>query len=82
MSAKMRPHAPVRMCAVCRRRLPKAQLLRHTRSLQGEWTPDEGRTQPGRGRYLCSDPGCRERFARLDAKSRGNRGPASGRRPE
>ena len=64
MSTETRPHAPVRMCAVCRRRFPKEHLTRHTRSPQGNWMPDGDQAQPGRGRYLCSDPGCRERFVR------------------
>ena len=64
MPTGMRPHEPVRMCAVCRRRFLKAQLSRYTRSPQGNWMPDEDQTRPGRGCYLCSDPGCRGRFAR------------------
>jgi predicted RNA-binding protein YlxR (DUF448 family) len=70
MSAGTIPHAPVRMCAACRQRFPKARLLRHTRSPLGNWMPDDDQTRPGRGRYLCSDPGCRERFARAEAKGR------------
>ncbi|MCL1984853.1 MAG: YlxR family protein [Betaproteobacteria bacterium] len=62
------------MCIVCRRRFPKVQLSRYTRSPQGDWIPDENRTQPGRGWYLCSSPGCRERFARGRANSRRNKG--------
>ena len=72
MSAGLRRHVPVRMCAVCRRRFPKAQLSRHTRSPQECWMPDEEQTQPGRGLYLCSDPGCRKRFARVEASGRDN----------
>jgi len=64
----------MRMCAVCRRRFPKAQLLRHTRSPQGDWMPDEKQTQAGRGWYLCADPGCRERFVRGKASGRKNKG--------
>jgi len=78
MPAERRPHTPVRMCAVCRRRFPKARLTRHT-CRQGDWMPDDDQTQPGRGRYLCSDPGCRERFARIGTRGRGNKGSAAGR---
>jgi len=79
MSARMRSHVPIRMCAVCRRRFPKARLTRHTCDREGGWMPDESQTQPGRGRYLCSDPGCRERFARAETKKRRAGGSDSGR---
>jgi predicted RNA-binding protein YlxR (DUF448 family) len=79
MPAGKRLHTPVRMCAVCRRRFPKACLARHTRNPQGDWMPDADQTRPGRGRYLCSDPGCRERFTRTGTKGPGNKKSASGR---
>jgi len=63
---------PVRMCCICRRRLPQAQLLRHVRGLRaGEEqetgpgiTPDPRRRMPGRGLYVCDKAECRERFLR------------------
>ncbi len=57
------------MCAVCRRRFPKAELLRHARGASGEWLPDFKYLQPGRGCYVCSAPACRERFAACGAKA-------------
>lgn len=61
---------PARMCVVCGRRFPKAELARHTLSRQDGWTPDGSRSLPGRGYYLCSDPACRERFAACAPRAR------------
>lgn len=57
---------PVRMCCICRRRLPKAELLRHVRGESGTgFTPDPRGTMPGRGLYVCGQAECRERFLRF-----------------
>ncbi|HSX02813.1 MAG TPA: DUF448 domain-containing protein [Candidatus Saccharimonadia bacterium] len=45
---------PTRSCRVCRRRLPKAELLRWT-VVEGELRPDRAQTAPGRGYYSCSE---------------------------
>ena len=63
---------PVRMCCICRRRLPQAQLLRHVRAAKaGEeqeagkgFVPDPRRRMPGKGLYVCDQAECRERFLR------------------
>lgn len=58
---------PVRMCCICRRRLPKAELLRHVRggNETGEGlVPDPRGRMPGRGLYVCGQAECRERFLR------------------
>jgi predicted RNA-binding protein YlxR (DUF448 family) len=63
---------PVRMCCICRRRLPQAQLLRHVRAEKaGEeqetgmrLVPDPRRRMPGKGLYVCDQAECRERFLR------------------
>jgi len=61
------PDGPERMCCVCRRRLPKAQLERYVRA-GGEgaeaFTPDPRKILPGRGLYVCGREECRERFLR------------------
>jgi len=58
---------PVRTCCICRRRLPKAELLRHVQS-GGEngvgFVPDPKGRMPGRGLYVCGQAECRERFLR------------------
>jgi uncharacterized protein len=63
---------PVRMCCICRRRLPQAQLLRHVRTAKAKeeqeagngFVPDPRRIMPGRGLYVCDRTECRERFFR------------------
>ncbi|HWR04745.1 MAG TPA: YlxR family protein [Humidesulfovibrio sp.] len=58
---------PVRMCCICRRRLAKAELLRHVRGdgEKGEGIkPDPKGILPGRGLYVCGQAECRERFLR------------------
>lgn len=45
--------APVRMCRVCRRRLPKAELTRWAHQVGGI-APDVAQQLPGRGSYTCS----------------------------
>ena len=72
-------HVPVRMCAVCRERLPKYELRRFVaRSQNGDGTgplPDPSQTMPGRGVYVCSKAVCMEKFRRRDGrrKEKGDR---------
>ncbi|WP_457630454.1 YlxR family protein [Oceanithermus sp.] len=48
------------MCASCRRRRPKRELLRVVRTPAG-WELDPSGKRPGRGAYVCpDDPACRE----------------------
>lgn len=56
------PHAPVRMCVICRQRFTKAELARHVLSPEGELAPDSRRIMPGRGWYVCSLSDCGEKF--------------------
>ena len=57
-----RGREPVRMCVVCRRRMPKRELTRYVVTPEGGSKVDEDGTRPGRGRYVCSDPQCIDRF--------------------
>lgn len=57
-------NGPVRMCVICRRRFPKAALTRHVLTPQKNLSIDPEKTRPGRGWYLCSDPGCALKFAK------------------
>ena len=50
--------APERSCAVCRKRLPLAQLQRWTIA-EGQAAPDKEIKQDGRGYYSC--PNCAEK---------------------
>ena len=70
-----RGHVPTRMCAICRRRMPKQELVRHVLSPQGgEFLVDESQTQPGRGWYVCSETACREKFRRFRTGGRKRKG--------
>jgi predicted RNA-binding protein YlxR (DUF448 family) len=53
-------HTPLRSCAVCSRKLPKVQLTRIVRSIDGRVQPDPTGRKPGRGAYLCNDERCRD----------------------
>ena len=55
-----RGHVPVRMCVACRRRRPKAELLRIVVTPEGVILDERGK-HPGRGAYVCPDnPACWE----------------------
>lgn len=66
-------HVPVRMCAVCRRRLPKHVLTRFVRSKTDEALMlDTHKILQGRGVYVCADPKCIDDFGKA-GKRRGRR---------
>lgn len=48
---------PVRTCVGCRRRRPRAELVRIVRAPDGTVAPERARGAPGRGAYLCADDG-------------------------
>ena len=50
-------YTPERMCAVCRKRLPKENLLRIAVNSDGVRVDFSGKLQ-GRGAYLCKDSAC------------------------
>jgi predicted RNA-binding protein YlxR (DUF448 family) len=50
--------APQRTCIGCRKVRPKASLLRLVRGTDGRVEVDERGAAPGRGAYVCPDPGC------------------------
>ena len=52
---------PIRMCAACRERFPKAQLLRVALSEEGEAVLDKEQRVMGRGAYVCYNRRCVER---------------------
>jgi hypothetical protein len=49
---------PVRMCAGCRERAPKKELIRIVRTPSGEILADARDKAPGRGAYLCRKTAC------------------------
>ena len=61
-------HIPTRMCCICRKRLPKPCLGRYVGTRNSEGRPvltfDSDQILPGRGFYVCSDPGCQRAMSR------------------
>lgn len=49
---------PLRMCSGCGQHLPKKELVRVVRSVQGELSVDLTGRKPGRGAYLCPKVDC------------------------
>jgi len=58
---------PQRTCVGCRRTAPAAELVRFVRGPQG---PVAGRHLPGRGAWLCRNPGCADLALRRGALAR------------
>ncbi|MDR1947089.1 MAG: YlxR family protein [Desulfovibrio sp.] len=59
----------MRMCAVCRKRRPKSEMLRYTCAADASVpTPDAAQKASGRGVYHCPVAECGEAFARCCAK--------------
>jgi len=54
-------HVPTRTCLGCRGRRPKPELVRLVRRADGVVAVDAGAVLPGRGAYVCPEPGCVER---------------------
>ena len=60
-----------RMCAGCRIRKNKAQLIRICRSKEGVFTITDGNVNTdGRGAYVCRDPKCIENAIKRKSFSR------------
>ena len=55
--ANEQPHVPMRMCAACRSRRPRYELLRMVREGH-QIVPDVSRRHLGRGLNLCPRPEC------------------------
>jgi uncharacterized protein len=65
-SGRVKPPGPVRSCAGCRQKLPRARLLRLV-ARDGKAVPDPRAALPGRGAWLCRIEAC----ARAALKQRG-----------
>jgi predicted RNA-binding protein YlxR (DUF448 family) len=61
--------APIRMCAGCRGRAAKAELLRIV-ARDGIGVVDESQTEPGRGVYLHPRPECLEQAVKRRSMGR------------
>lgn len=65
---------PVRMCAGCRTRRSKAELVRLVLAGDDVLCVDEEKTRPGRGVYICPCPECLELAIKRKGFVRGFRG--------
>ena len=61
---------PMRQCLGCREMKPKRELIRMVRSPEGEISLDFRGKKPGRGAYVCPDPGCLKRVRKSKALER------------
>ena len=49
---------PLRMCVVCKKMLPKKELVRIIKTPQNDYVIDFDGKQNGRGAYLCNNKQC------------------------
>ena len=61
---------PLRQCLGCREMKSKRELIRVVRSPEGEVSLDLTGKKPGRGAYVCPEPGCLKRAIKTKALSR------------
>ena len=66
----MQRKIPMRQCTGCREMKPKRELIRVVRSPEGEVSLDFKGKKPGRGAYICQDPGCLAKAKRARALER------------
>ncbi|MEF9987498.1 MAG: YlxR family protein [Christensenella sp.] len=59
---------PIRMCAACRHRKPKQELIRIIKTPDSGFILDEGGKAQGRGVYLCADKACIEKAKKIFPK--------------
>ncbi len=68
MARAAEKHIPIRMCVICKERLPKSALSRFV-SREGAFAlADPRQVLPGRGSYCCLSPSCRSRFEAKGAR--------------
>ncbi len=67
-------HVSVRMCAGCRGRRLKTELVRLALNDRGQLAVDRDKIRPGRGVYLCPSLGCLELAIKKRGLIRGFRG--------
>ena len=61
---------PMRMCAGCRERAPKKELIRVVRTPQGDLLLDARYKAPGRGAYICRKAECLKKARKSKALER------------
>jgi len=73
MSPTTQPSAAIRSCVACRRRAPRAELLRTVADQAGRLRVDVMQRAPGRGAYLCAEARCFQAACQRGALARGLR---------
>lgn len=68
---------PMRMCAGCRERKPKRELIRVVRTPEGEVLLDGTGKKSGRGVYVCQDAACLQKAVKSRALERALETPVS-----
>ena len=61
---------PMRMCAGCRERAPKKELIRVVRTPDGRLLLDARDKAPGRGAYICRKAECLQKARKSRALER------------
>ena len=61
---------PMRMCAGCRERAPKKELIRVVRTPEGRLLLDARDKAPGRGAYICRKTECLQKARKSRALER------------
>lgn len=61
---------PIRMCAACRERVAKHELIRIVRTPGGSVVADAGDKVSGRGAYICRNPECFKKVRKSRALDR------------
>lgn len=62
-------YVPTRQCVICRRQVPKPELIRFV-VMDDKVIIDPTGRMNGRGAYLCSSVACREKAKKTNALSR------------
>ena len=60
----------MRMCVGCREMMPKKDLMRVVRSVEGKIAFDRTGKAPGRGAYVCQNPECLKKAMKTRALER------------
>lgn len=61
---------PLRMCVVCRNMKPKAELVRVTKTQDGQIFVDNTKKADGRGAYVCNNNECLQKCIKTNALNR------------
>lgn len=66
----MEKKIPMRQCLGCREMKPKRELIRAVKSPEGVISLDFKGKAPGRGAYICPNPGCLKKAIKAKALER------------